>query len=463
MDLNATPFLFFFFPAVVLLYLAVPGARGKNLLLAAASLVFYAFGELRGIIILLAAFLLNWCAALGIRRHRSRGLLALTLGLDLGLLVFYKYLKLLLGTFAGGPVAEVPDIVAPVGISFFLFKAMSYVMDVYRGEETGSFLDVLLYISFFPQITSGPITRFPQFRQSLGRRGADVEQMARGTRRFIVGLGKKLLIAGPVAALADAAFGLGGQGGAALCWLGALAYTVQLYFDFSGYSDMAIGLGAVFGIATPENFSYPYTALSLREFWKRWHISLSSWFQDYLYIPLGGGRRGKLRKGLNQFLVFLASGFWHGANWTFLAWGAWHGIWNAAETLAGDRLKALHRSAPGRAVCHVYTMLLVCLGFVFFRADSIGSALGMLGAMFTFAAPSGEAILALEQISPATWLALGLGMGGSLPLVPRLRAWLEGRNLSLRGLSYGAALVLLAVCLLAASGGNFQPFIYTQF
>ena len=470
MDLNASFFLFFFFPFVTLLYLIAPGTRWKNLLLAAAGLVFYAFGQWQGIVILLLSFLINFAAGALLRRGRwKKPVLAVTLILNAALLLWFKYLELLIGTVGSLLSLPVPTLsmMAPVGISFFTFKAMSYVIDVYRGGGAGGFLDVLLYISFFPQVTSGPITRFGQFSAQLRDRPMDPEQTARGLRRFIAGLGKKLLIAGMAAEIADSAFALGGGAGAALAWLGAAAYTVQLYFDFSGYSDMAIGLGAVFGFVTPENFNYPYIARSLREFWKRWHISLSSWFQDYLYIPLGGGRKGRARKCLNQFLVFLVSGIWHGANWTFLAWGAWHGVWTTAETCAGKRLDALQKSLPGRVIGHIYTLLLVCLGFVIFRAPSLSGALEMFRAMFTFASPGAEAVLALERISPAAWLALCAGVVGCLPVGPWLadRAGrLEGAPRGcLRAASYAAAAALFAVCVLAASGGNFQPFIYNQF
>ena len=470
MDLNTAFFLFFFFPFAVILYLIVLGTRWKNLLLAAASLVFYAFGQWQGIFILLLSVLVNYTAGALLRRGRwKKTVLAVVLTLNVALLLFFKYLNLFIGTVNLLTPASIPALstVAPVGISFFTFKAMSYVIDVYRGGGTGGVLDVLLYISFFPQVTSGPITRFGQFSAQLRERGMDPEQMARGLRRFIVGLSKKLLIAGLAAEVADSAFALGGDAGAALAWLGAIAYTVQLYFDFSGYSDMAIGLGAVFGFVTPENFNYPYIALSLQEFWKRWHISLSSWFRDYLYIPLGGGRKGRVRKCLNQFLVFLLSGIWHGANWTFLIWGAWHGVWTVAESCAGDYLKALRKNLPGRVIGHVYTLLLVCLGFVIFRAASLDNALGMFRAMFTLSAPTAEAVLALERIGPAAWLALAVGAVGCFPVVP----WAADRVGRLEGtprrcmgaISYIAAIALLLICASAASGGNFQPFIYNQF
>ena len=470
MDLNTAFFLFFFFPTAIILYLIVPGTRGKNLLLAAVSLVFYAFGQWQGIIILLLSFLVNYAAGALLSRGRwKKPVLAVTLILNVALLIWFKYLNLLIGTANSLLSLSVPALsaAAPVGISFFTFKAMSYVIDVYRGGGAGGFLDVLLYISFFPQVTSGPITRFEDFSDQLRERPMDPEQMARGLRRFIIGLSKKLLIAGLVAEIADSAFALGSGAGAALAWLGAVAYTVQLYFDFSGYSDMAIGLGAVFGFVTMENFAYPYIADSLREFWKRWHISLSSWFQDYLYVPLGGGRKGRVRKCLNQFLVFLLSGIWHGASWTFLLWGAWHGVWTIAETCAGERLNSLQKSRPGRVIGHVYTLLLVCLGFVIFRASSLDNALGMFQAMFIPAAPAAEAVLALERIAPAAWLALAAGIVGSLPVIP----WLVSRASRLKELprscigavSYIAAAALFVICALAASGGNFQPFIYNQF
>ncbi len=470
MDLNSTLFLFFFFPVSALLYFAAPGTRLKNGFLLLAGLAFYALGRWQGMLVLLASALISWAAGAVLRRTgRNKPVLAAALLLDLALLVCFKYLTLLTETAGALFSLSVPalGLAAPVGISFFTLKAMSYVIDVYRGGEAGGFFSVLLYLSFFPQVTSGPIGRFGRFAGELKDRSVTAEGAALGLRRFIVGLAKKLLIAGAVAPIADKAFSLGQDAGMALAWLGAAAYPVQLYFDFSGYSDMAIGLGRMFGFSSPENFDYPYAALSLRDFWRRWHISLSSWLRDYLYIPLGGGRRGQGRKCVNLLIVFAVSGLWHGASWTFLLWGLWHGAFRSLEVCAGDRLDALQKSAPGRALCRVCTLLAVCLGFVLFRAASPENALGMFRAMFVPAAPVPAAVTALERIAPAVWLALCAGIAGSLPVVPWLRAKADGMSEAARGrltaLSLAGAAALFVLCMLAAAGGDFRPFIYNQF
>ncbi len=469
MDLNSTLFLFFFFPAALLLYYIVPGQKLKNGFLLLAGLVFYALGRWQGMAILLLSALLNWAAGAILSRRKSKPVIAAAVILNIALLVCFKYLTLLTETANGLFSLSLPawELAVPVGISFFTFKAMSYVIDVYRGGEAGGFFSVLLYVSFFPQVTSGPIARFGQFAGQIKDRTVTAEGAALGLRRFTVGLAKKLLIAGSVAPIADKAFELGGDAGMALAWLGAIAYTVQLYFDFSGYSDMAIGLGRMFGFDTPENFDYPYIATSLRDFWKRWHISLSSWFQDYLYIPLGGGRRGKVRKCLNLLIVFAVSGLWHGAAWTFLLWGLWHGAFSVLENCAASGLKDFQKTAPGRIFGHVYTLILVCLGFVLFRASSPANALGVFRAMFVPVSPVPAAVTALERIAPSAWLALCAGIAGSLPIVPWLRAKISSLGETARswltGLSLVGTAALFVVCMLAAAGGNFQPFIYNQF
>lgn len=467
MDLNAAPFLFFFLPFAVLLYWLPFGRRYQNIILVLASLIFYAFGQLKGIPILLGSFLVNWLLGKAAQKAKSKnGIIALAVLLNIGVLFFYKYLTFTVDLLGVRPANYVAPL-APIGVSFFTFKALSYVIDVAQGGEAGSFLDVLIYISFFPQITSGPITRYKDFGPQLKDRTLSIPMAAAGFRRFVVGLGKKLLLSGSIAAIANAAFTIGGSGGALVCWLGALAYTLQLYFDFSGYSDMSIGLSAALGFVIPENFQYPYMADSLRDFWKRWHISLSSWFQTYLYIPLGGGKKGMVRKMLNQFIVFTVSGLWHGASLTFLAWGAWHGIWSAVETACAKGQKPKPRTGAFKVLGWVYTMLLVVVGFVFFRADSIGSALSMLGSMFTFRSSSYVGTLVLERISPAAWIALIAGLLACVPLFPGLGKKLEEKNKTVADLlgvgSYALALVLFAVCLLAVAGGNFQPFIYNTF
>ncbi|MCI9511026.1 MAG: MBOAT family protein [Oscillibacter sp.] len=358
MAFNTASFLFFLFPPLFLLYVLVPGRRGKNAFLLIASLIFYAAGQWQGLPFLLLTAVLSWGAGALIPRVRARrALLALVLALELSMLGVFKYLNFLTGIVNGLTGLSLPeaDLLLPVGISFFTFKAIAYAVDVCRNEYAAArrFSDVLLYISFFPQVTSGPISRFAAFSAQLEERTPlSAAQSARGLRRFTVGFAKKTLIAGLAAPLADAAFSLGAGLDCRLAWLGAAAYTIQIYFDFSGYSDMAIGLGQMLGFHTPENFQYPYVSASITEFWRRWHISLSSWFRDYLYIPLGGGRWGTARKCLNKAVVFLLCGLWHGASWTFVLWGAWHGLLSAVESALP--LRRWQRHWPVRLLGHVY-------------------------------------------------------------------------------------------------------------
>ena len=472
MAFNSAAFLFFFFPAAFLLYAAVPGIRVKNALLAVFSLIFYAFGQWQGLPLLLLAVLISYGAGRMMDRPAAKKpVTVLALVLDLGLLGCFKYLDFFTGILNRILPVDIPaaNLLLPVGISFFIFKSMSYVIDAYRdgGKASRNFLDVLLYVSFFPQITSGPITRFDHFAAQLRSRPFDSERTARGLRRFIVGFGKKMLIAGPVSAIVDSAFSLGGALDIRMAWLGAVAYTIQIYFDFSGYSDMAIGLGGVFGFETPENFRYPYIAASITDFWRRWHISLSSWFRDYLYIPLGGNRRGKARQALNKALVFLLCGLWHGASGTFVLWGVWHGLFSALESCRAIDCRRLQKTLPGKVLSHLYTLLVVCLGFVIFRASSLQEMLEVFRALFTGFTSAPAAVLAFERISPAAWLALAAGAVGCLPVGERLTAWTgnleQTHRRCMTAVSFAGAAALFVVCLLAAAGSGFQPFIYVQF
>ena len=468
MAIHTAPFLFFFLPPVFLLYLIIPGVRCKNWFLAVASLLFYTCGQWQGIPCLLASVILTWLAGIWLPKAgggRKKLLLAAVLIIHLLLLGSFKYWNFFTGMLNGLLGLRLPEtsLILPVGISFFTFKAMSYAIDVYRDGNAAAkrFSDVLLYISFFPQITSGPISRFGSFAERLEKRPVDAERIARGLRRFIVGYAKKALISEAAAGIANSAFGMSaGDLDFRLAWLGAAAYTVQIYFDFSGYSDMSIGLASILGFDTPENFNYPYISASITEFWRRWHISLSSWFRDYLYIPLGGGRRGTVRKGVNKAIVFLLCGLWHGASWTFVIWGVWHGVFSALESYMPERVKVLGRTLPGKVLSHVYTLLVVCLGFVIFRASSLGEALMVYRAMFT-GGTAAESGLALARISPAAWCAMGAGVVGSTPVGPWLKERASGGFW--RPVSYIAAAGLFVLCLLCAAGSGFQPFIYTQF
>ena len=461
MAFHSAPFLFFFFPAAWLLSLLVSG-RGRSYVLIAVSLAFYACGQWQGLPCLLLSAVVSWAAVFFMPRVRRRkALLAASLTFHLLLLGTFKYLDFFTGALNQLLGTELPaaGLLLPVGISFFTFKSMSYLVDVYRDENAGArrFSDVLLYVSFFPQVTSGPISRFGQFIRGLDSPRVTAQGAARGLRRFTVGFAKKALISEMAATVVNAAFTLGDGLDARMAWLGAVAYTLQIYFDFSGYSDMAIGLGSLFGFETPENFDYPYISASITEFWRRWHLSLSLWFRDYLYIPLGGGRRGRGRKCLNKALVFLLCGLWHGASWTFVLWGAWHGLLSALESA----LPMKKETPLGRCLGHVYTLLAVCLGFVVFRAATVEEAFTVLRAMFTGFTLTSASTLALARISPAVWCALAAGIAGSLPLGPWLKRRLDGKWLEFS--SFAGAAALFALCLLAAAGSSFQPFIYAQF
>ncbi len=467
MVFSSAIFLFCFLPPVFLLSRLPLGRRWQNLLLAAASLIFYAFGNLRYVPLFLVSVLLNYLAGLLLsgRFQRSRGILAASVALNLGILCVYKYTDFLLQNLSLIPGVSLKPVglVLPIGISFFTFQGMSYVIDTYRRPESGSrsFPDVLLYISFFPQLIAGPIVRWGDIAEQIQSRSCTPELTWAGVRRFIVGLSKKLLLADAAAVVADAVFS-SGTGDFRAAWLGAVCYTLQIYFDFSGYSDMAIGMGKLFGFSIRENFLFPYTAASIRDFWRRWHISLSTWFREYLYFPLGGSRVSRGRAALNRLLVFFCTGLWHGANWTFVLWGLGHGLLSSLEGSGLIPVSRLEKTPAGRAFCRVYTMLAVCLLFVLFRADTVTQGFSMMAAMFSFrTAPEASALLArlLDPACAVTLLAALLlaGRAGA-----RVHAFLTGDSEhSLLPAFCCLLLLLLSVMALAQSG--FHPFIYFQF
>ena len=438
MVFNSPVFLFAFLPLSLLAYHVLPGRRCKNAFLIAASLVFYAFGNVRHLALLLGSAVVHYLAGLAMLRWQQcrKPVLAVTVVLDVALLLGCKIFEYL-----------------PLGVSFFTFQAISYVVDLYRNPEDGSrsFREVLQYITFFPQLVSGPLMKFSAARQCFEAK-ADASDVAAGMTRFTVGLAKKLLLSAAAASVADAVFGLSAADlDIRTAWLGALCYTLQIFFDFSGYSDMAIGLGRMFGYALPENFRYPYIASSVSDFWRRWHISLSSWFRDYLYIPLGGNRKGKVRTVLNKLIVFFATGLWHGITLPFIIWGLLHGLCCAVET-AFSLPKKLEKKWYG----HVYTLLAVVLTFVFFRAATAAQAVSVIGSMFAgFSLKTAGTLLLSHELGLRTVFFLLLGCVLSTPVAAKLRlpVW------AVRVLT----LLLLAVCILTLASGSFVPFIYFQF
>lgn len=470
MSFDSAIFLFDFLPLLLILEAVIRPTGAKNVFLCLAGLLFYAFGELWALVLLVASALVNWLLGLWAMRGQ-RLAVVLAAVLNLALLGVCKYLGFFGQGFAlVGVTLDLPQIIAPAGVSFFTFKGISYVADACKRPENGSrsFFNVLFYISFLPEVMSGPLSRYANFSAQLGARERSFERTAKGLRRFILGLAKKLLLSGGCAIVADATFGAGAALDARLAWLGAIGYSLQLYFDFSGYSDMAVGLGGMLGFTCPENFDHPYAAVSITDFWRRWHISLSSWFRDYLYIPLGGSRRGKWRTAFNKAVVFVLCGLWHGASMTFVLWGAWHALLSALESLKVLDVPRWRKTAAGRVLSRVYALLAVCLGFVMFRASSVEEGLAVLGAMFTgwdFTL-AGDLLLA-RTMDGYTLLTLVLGCVLAMPVLGALKSRVEriGGAVERRAefASYCACVALLVVCAASLASGGFAPFIYFQF
>lgn len=426
--------------------------RGKtkvqNAALLLLSLLFYAWGEWKYVPLLLLSALGN--ALLGAAAHRQRARrwpVALAAALNISLLVYYKYA----GFFAGALGAAWSGPALPLGISFFTFQGLSYVIDMRRGEEEpGSLLEACLYICLFPQLVAGPIVRWGEVRDAMRGRKMTLAAVGDGFRRFIPGLAKKVLLADALAALADAAFACpDGQRWAVFAWLGAAAFCLQLYLDFSGYSDMAVGLGTMLGFSFPENFDHPYRSLSMAEFWRRWHITLSRWFRDYVYIPLGGSRRGTARRAALLLFVFALTGLWHGAGWTFLLWGLWNGMLVALER--GNILKPA--SWP-RWAAWLYRTLAVALGFVLFRADSLSAAGGYFVSLFAnWQAQEAAVHACVLALTPRALLALAVSVPASLGARVRLP----------ESAAYLGCAALLLLCLLSIAAAGYHPFLYFRF
>ena len=468
MIFSSLTFLFLFFPLTFLLYALLRCRSARNLLLAAASLVFYAFGEPVAVGIMLLSIVLNYLFGLGAAGTKwDRPAVVLAVLLNIGLLVFYKYTGFLAGVFNSvtGLSIPVPQIRLPIGISFFTFQGLSYVIDVCRDKKNvqRNLFSVLLYISFFPQLIAGPIVRYSDIAAQLDRREFSIDRISRGICRFLFGLAKKVLIANQMGLIADRVFSCSsGQLGTAAAWLGAVCYTLQIFFDFCGYSDMAIGLGCVFGFDFRENFNYPFISGSIREFWRRWHISLSTWFKEYVYIPLGGNRKGKTRTTINKWIVFFLTGLWHGASFTFILWGLWHGLWQMLETwqIVPTKKKWF------RPIGHVYTMLVVIIGFVMFRADTLSQGFDVLSAMFCPQEGSfTQNAELLSLLSPMFWIAFSFALLLSTPVfrVLREKSKSTGRLTAYNCAACAGSLVLFALSVLSLASDSYNPFIYFRF
>ena len=461
-------FICVFLPIVLAGYYICP-KRLRNSFLLLVSLVFYAWGEPKYVFLMMFSIAINYAFGLLLDRNRknvrlSKALLALSVVIDIGLLCVFKYTDFVITNLNRAFNADIGlvNLALPIGISFYTFQAMSYTIDVYRDDVKvqRNILDFGMYITMFPQLIAGPIVRYSDVEAQLKERSVSAEDFASGICRFVVGLGKKVLLANQIGALWDQIYALGGETSVLMAWLGAIAYTFQIYFDFSGYSDMAIGLGRIFGFKFPENFRYPYESKSITEFWRRWHITLSTWFKEYLYIPLGGNRKGMARQILNLLIVWTLTGFWHGAGWNFILWGLYYFAILFIEKLF--LLKVLDR-AP-KILRHIYSLLLIVLGWVIFACDDTSVLLPYLGSMFGANGLTGGLDLYLLTTRAALLVILCIA---STQLPKRLAAFV-GRKLCLGEesafcIKAAATILLLALCMMFLVVDSYNPFLYFRF
>jgi alginate O-acetyltransferase complex protein AlgI len=465
-------FLFYFLPGALLVYYLAPKAA-RNAVLLVVSLLFYMWGGTGFTLLLIASILGNFLLAKLIERselHAKKWLIA-GIVVNVALLFSYKYLQFFIQVFTPGPVPELtPEqqelakVILPVGISFYTFHQLSMLRDIYRDRTLPkvSLVNMSLYVALFPQLVAGPIVRYKDIIYQIHSRKETIDMLYRGVQRFLIGLFKKVIIANTCAVLADNIMKQDVSSiSSAAAWLGITAYTLQIYFDFSGYSDMAIGLGRLFGFNIPENFNLPYIAHSIKEFWRRWHISLSTWFRDYVYIPLGGNKKGPVRMYVNLMTVFLLTGFWHGASWSFIFWGFFHGVFLLIERLGFD--KVLDKLP--KVVGWFYTMLIVMIGWVFFRIEAFGDALEYVQRMFSFSADYERSALYFLDYELLTVLIAAVILSTysfrvfrEQPLLVRFTQW--GVFELAKNMVY---LGLFVYCVMALTSSSYNPFIYFNF
>lgn len=470
MAFSSPVFIFLFLTAVYILYRMIPATTAKNILLLIFSVFFYAYGEPKAIVLMLISIVMNYCFGLAMaRKNKARKLvLALSVTANLAMLGVFKYAGFAAETLNLIPFVDlkVPHIALPIGISFYTFQAMSYVIDSYKDPEyiQRNPYKVALYITFFPQLVAGPIVKYYDFADQIDHRKHSPEMTAQGIRRFITGLSKKLLIANTMAVAADRVYSLdASELSLPLAWLGAVSYLFQIYFDFSGYSDMAIGLGKMFGFEFRENFDYPYISSSMQDFWRRWHISVSTWFKEYLYIPLGGNRKGKLRTAFNKLAVFFCTGLWHGASLNFVVWGLFNGAFMMLESYG-----IISTRKWLRPLRHVYAMLVTIVAFVFFRADTMSYALKFIGRMFNpFASTDSQGSFAIfmQQLTPMFILMLVCAVIFSMPVFRIIGSRIKSKELLMYGEvgSYVVSILMLLICIITLSSASYNPFIYFRF
>ena len=465
---SSIPFLYYFLPCVVILYLLAP-KPAKNSVLLLASLVFYAWGEKKLVVLMIAAILLSYIFGLLIEKYKdrknlSRLFLILSVVTSLAMLFYYKYTDFFIYNFNAITGLSVPllKIALPIGISFYTFQCLSYTVDVYRGDVPAQkdFIALATYVALFPQLIAGPIVRYSDVALQLNERTHSFEKVSYGIRRFVIGLSKKILIADALGELCDI-FKSSGDKSVLFFWLYAIAFTLHIYFDFSGYSDMAIGLGKMFGFDFLENFNYPYISKSATEFWRRWHMSLGSWFRDYIYIPLGGNRVSKLGHIRNIFIVWFATGFWHGAAWNFIIWGLYFGV-----ILVVEKFWLMKYLKKSKVWSHIYLLFTVVISFVIFNAADMAEAFRYIGGMFGIGGYSLVSAESVYYLRSYGFLFI-LGFIGSTPLLKNLTAKIREKSLTAEKILNVAEPIVMVVLLVVVTAfpvyGSFSPFLYFRF
>lgn len=466
-------FLFLFLPITLLFYHILP-KKIKNAFLLVMSVAFYSWGEPELVFLILLSAIIDFSSALIIETGKKKLGLAISLVFNIGILVYFKYadfafsnLSTLLSYFNVNVenATRFSDVILPLGISFYTFQTMSYTIDVYRGHVKAdkNLVNFATYVTLFPQLIAGPIVRYKEISAALKNRKTTISLFAEGTERFIIGLAKKMIIANNCAFLADSIFNLpDSEMSSFIGWLGVIAYSFQIYYDFSGYSDMAIGLGKMLGFNFPENFNFPYISKSVREFWRRWHMTLSHWFRDYVYISLGGNRISNFRTYSNLIIVFLITGLWHGANWTFIIWGLVHGFFIIIERIGFEKVL---EKLP-KVIAHIYLLFTVSISWVFFRSDSISDALNYLNAMFSFNVETNTEFLWF-LLSKETMVALGLATLFSTPWYRKIHQFIRLRfkhNWSVvSGLRYSFLIFIFIISCIYITVDSYNPFIYFRF
>ena len=469
MIFSSPTFLYYFLPITLIVYFLTPMLKGsprlRNLTLLVASLVFYAWGEPRYVFLMVAQCVIAWGFSLLINKYREQKVatvyMLISVAISLSGLLFFKYANFFISNINNIAKSSIPliGLLMPIGVSFYTFQLVSYTVDLYKGqiEIQRNVLDFSTYVALFPQLIAGPIVRYSDIACELGKREHSFERFAMGTRRFIVGLGKKMLLANLFGELVDI-YKQSGNKSVLFVWVYLVAYTLQIYFDFSGYSDMAIGLGHVMGFKLPENFNYPYIADSITNFWRRWHMSLSAWFRDYVYIPLGGNRVKPWRHVINILIVWMLTGFWHGADWNYILWGGYFGLVMLIEKFFLG--KVLDKTP--KMLRHVYVMLIIFVSWGFFDSIGFDSSFSVIGRMFGIGVSEfagNEALYYLRSYA----VPFIIGIIGTTPLIKTIAAKIDGRRIPATVLEPVALTLILITATASMVDGSFNPFIYFRF